>query len=482
MGKTMLAHAILEAHPNYQRYFISEKESLSEKDVVDLLKEDKSLIIFDSESLDDRGFNNLLVNFNASKKNIICIFFNSFDDVVNLITFHSEMINYAIEGTLSGKLLKKDVLAINDKLNLLGIATFNEKNNLLDNTLRIANVYNRKLVDKYVITSLEELKLIVWILVKNKIYFEEIVILGLAKEYQKTVKKFLPFIQEENCKKGEIGKHSTIKVIGNGKLGLLQILSAYLYPSASSEISNRMAKEHQNNVCEAIYEILLSFSKIDMDNVKEFLEFEKLNDVFSRVYSESSITSMLNSNGVTRIKYGAASFIHNVYANESIKQLKADDPNYWLQRAKSIYITNNYRHAGSRSEILEAIDWAKKAEQDSRTRVDNSEMKYSRTESNAIMQIAMLYGRLAKLHGYKNKNVNESALEYYYKVFSDTNNIGATKTLLNHSRGTEDFTKFVNRLVSNNDSVGTEWSQEMNYLINIGLKKDDFFFYYDRKS
>lgn len=473
VGKSMLAHAILEANPNYQRYLVSEKETLSEKDVFDLLQEENALIIFDSESLDDRGFNNLLVNFDSTKKNIICIFLNSFDDVVNLITFHSEMINYAIEETLSGKMLMRDVLAINDKLNLLGIATFNVKNNLLDNTLRIANVYNTKLVDKYTITSVDELKLIIWILIKNKIYFEDIVTLGLAKEYKKIVKKFSPFIQEENCKKGEIGKHSTIKIICNGKLGLLQILSAYIYLSANSEVGNRMVKEHQNNVCEAIYAILLSFSKIDMDYVKEFLQFDKLNDVFSRVYSESSIASMSNSNGVTRIKYGAASFIHNVYANENIKRLKANDPNYWLQRAKSIYITNNYRHAGSRAEILEAIDWAKKAEQDSRTRVDNGESKYSRTESNAVMQIAMLYGKLAKLRGYNEKKVNESALEYYYKVFSDANNIGATKTLLSHSRGTADFTNFVDRLISYNNCVGSEWSRERNYLINIGLRKDD---------
>lgn len=303
----------------------------------------------------------------------------------------------------------------------------------------------------------------------------------MAKEYKKIVNQFSPFIQEENCKKGEIGKHSAIKVICNGKLGLLQILSAYIYPSASSEIGNRMAKEHQKNVCQAIYEILLSFSKIDMDYVKEFLQFDKLNDIFSRVYSELSITSMSNPNGSTSIKYGAAKFIHNVYANENIKRLKANDPNYWLQRAKSIYITNNYRHAGSRAEILEAIDWAKKAEQDSRIRVDNGETKYFRTESNAIMQIAMLYGRLAKLYGYTKNDVNELALEYYYKVFSDTNNIGATKTLLNHSRGTEDFTKFVNRLISKTDIVGPEWSQERNYLLKIGLNKDDYFIYHDRK-
>lgn len=235
------------------------------------------------------------MNFDVTKKNIICIFFNSFDDVVNLLTFKSDLINYAIKETLTGRILKKDVLAINEKLNLLGIATFNEKNNLLDNTLRIANVYNRKIVDNYDITSLEELKLIIWILVKNKIYFEEIIILGLAKEYKKIVNRFSPFIQEEKCKKGENGKHSTIKVICNGKLGLLQILSAYIYPSANSEMGNRMAKVHQNKVCEAIYEILLSFSKIDMDTVKEFLQFDKLNDIFSRVYSESSIVSMSTS-------------------------------------------------------------------------------------------------------------------------------------------------------------------------------------------
>lgn len=471
VGKSLLAHSILEANPNYRRYFISEKETLSEGDVVVLLQEENSLIVFDSESLDDRGFNNLLVNFEPQKGNLICIFLNSFDDVVNLITFHSEIINFAIEETLSGKLLKKDVMAINDKLNLLGIATFNEKNNLLDNTLRIANVYNKNLVHRYVVISVEELKLIIWILVKNKLYYEDIVTLGLSKEYKKIVKKFSPFIQEENCKRGELGKHSTIKVICNGKLGLLQILSAYIYPSSNSEIGSRMVKEHQNNVCEAIYAILLSFSKIDMDCVKEFLQFDKLNDVFSRVYSESSIASMSDSNGNARTKYGAASFIHNVYANENIKKLKATDPNYWLQRAKSIYISNNYRHAGSQAEILEAIDWAKKAEQDSRTRVDNGEMKYYRTESNAIMQIAMLYGKLARLRSYSERKVNESALEYYYKLFSDVNNIGATKTLLSHSRGTYDLRNLVDKLISKPDSVGVEWSQERDYLIKIGLNK-----------
>lgn len=124
----------------------------------------------------------------------------------------------------------------------------------------------------------------------------------------------------------------------------------------------------------------------------------------------------------------------------------------------------------------------KKSEKDSRTRIDNGETKYYRTESNAIMQIAMLYGRLAKLQGYNNKTVNKSALEYYCKVFSDANNIGATRTLLHHSRGTDDFTKFVNRLVLKADSVGPEWSKEKDYLISIWVLKDNFFTNNERKN
>ena len=94
--------------------------------------------------------------------------------------------------------------------------------------------------------------------------------------------------------------------------------------------------------------------------------------------------------------------------------------------------SRNYRHAGSRAEILEAIDWAKKAEQDSRTRVDNGESKYSRTESNAVMQIAMLYGKLAKLRGYNEKKVNESALENIIIKYFLTQIILALQKLYSH--------------------------------------------------
>lgn len=470
VGKSLLAYSLLEANPNYQRYYISEKETLLEKDVIELLKLKGAFIVFDTGSLDDRGFINLLNNFDETKKNIVCVFLNSFDDVTNLISFKSELINYALDSNMKGEILQADASSINEKLDLLGIAKFNIKSNLLDNTLRIANVYNRKIIDKYTITSIDELKLIIWLLIKNRIYFEELVTLGISRNYKDIVAKFSPFIQEEHCKRGEIGEHSSVKVICNGKLGLLQILNSYIYPSSKSGLGNNILKTHQENVCEALYRILFSYSRIGMDNVKEFLQFDKLNDVFSRIYSKSSISYMETGGKVGKRRYGAASIIQAVYADEKIKQLKADDPNYWLQRAKSIYITN-YRHPGSCTELMEAIDWAKKAEQDSRTKVENGEGKYSRTESNAIMQIAMLYGKLARIKRYSDEKINESALEYYFKGFSDMNNISAATTLLNNSRGTEDFSQFVSRLVDKNDCVGADWRREKDYLVNIKISQ-----------
>lgn len=476
VGKTMLAHAILEEYPNKSRYYISENETLSEKDIADLVKEEKVLIVFDSGSLDDRGFNSLITNFKACRENMICVFLNSFDDVVNLITYGSKetmnCVNYVFEDSLKGKLPDEDISGINGKLNSLGISMLDSKINLLDNTLKIGNLYDKNMIEEYKIESLEELKLIIWMLVKNKIYSEEITALGLSKYFRNTIDRFLPMIQEENRKPGEIAKHSGAKVICNGKLGLLQVINNYIYPSEDSAMARKMAKEHRNKACRAIFEILLNFSKIDPNNVKEFLQFDKLNDIFSRRYSKSSIMKL--SNKSDRIQNGAGSFIHNVYEDNDIKQLKADDPNYWLQRAKSIYITSRYSKKDSfklENELKNAIQWAKKAERDSKIKAEYGEKKYYRTESNAIMQIAMLYGKLAKLQDYKDKAVNNSTIDYYYKMFSDSNNIGATKTFLKNSRGYEDFNSLIKELVGNNkmNIVREEWENEINFLIDINL-------------
>lgn len=468
VGKSMLAYSILEKHPNFSRYYISENDELSYEDLKTIVNQDNSLIVFDSDALDDRSFGYVINEFEEEKNNIVCVFLNSYTDIINILSSYPNMINYAFDKKMDGKIRKDDLSIINSKLNELGIAIFSENQNILDNTLRIANVYNKRILGNYVINNVEEIELIIWLLVKSKIYYEEIVTLGLVRSYKKIVNKYAPFLQEEHCKKGEMKRHSHVKVICNGKLGLLQILNAYVYPPKTA-IEEAVYHIRQKNVCDAIYNILSSFEKMDSDIVKPFLMFDTLNDIFSRAYSKISIDFLVSGGKSGKKQLGASSMIHEIYNNENIMKLKSRDPNYWLQRAKSIYMTN-YRHKGSQWELLEAVNWAKKAEEDSRLRIEAGEMKYLRTESNSIMQLAMLYGKLARLRNYEDLEVNDEALKYYYASLSDSNNINAIKTLMYNSKGTDDFNNFVNNLMMNSGNFTDSLKRERDYLVSINVK------------
>lgn len=467
VGKTLLAYNILEHYQNYKRYFIKSQDSVDIQIIHELMSMRKALIVFDSDSIDDRNFIEIINSFQKDNNNIVCIFVNSYDDILNLISYHSKNINQPVDHNLIGKMSVNDITKINKGLDDIGIAKFNEKNNILDNTLRISNLYRTNLVSNYTITSKEELQIIIWLLAQNKIYYEELVSLGLSRKYKDIVRKYAPFLQEEKCKYSEIRKHSRLKVVCNGKLGLLQILNNYAYPS-DNNIGKTVAKSRHRDICNSIYSIMYSFEKIDRDIVKKFIMFDTLNDIFSRKYSQQSI-NFISSNGEEgKSVHGAAGLIQQIYSDDKIKQLKSDDPNYWLQRAKSVYIT--YYKQNNIFELYEGIQWAIKAEQDSLIKIQEGERQYKRTMSNATIQIAIMYGRVARMNEYKNISDNSKAVEYYYKGLSDVNNSAAAKSIIcNNSKGTEDFHNLISILGTNKNAIDQEWNVERDYLLKIGI-------------
>lgn len=468
-GKTMLAYNILNHFQNYQRYFVIGQESIDMQTIGKLMELKKALIVFDSDSIDDRSFVEIINSFNAANQNIVCVFINSYDDVFNMLSYQVRVINQPVDHILVGLMSTSDIKKINKRLDDIGLSWFDEKDNILDNTLRIANVYKENIVSDYSISEKNELIIIIWLLVQNKMYYEEIVSLGLSRQYKEIVRKFMPFLQEEKCKKSEMRKHSATKIVCNGKLGLLQILNSFVYPQ-ENRMGNAVLKQRHQDVCDSIYHIIHSFCRMDEDIVKKFTMFDTLNDVFSRKYSWESIDYVASLGDSGKNTSGASGLIQMIFSDENIKKLKASDPNYWLQRAKSIYITHRKK---SDLEILrEGIDCALKAEQDSMIKIQQGKKQYYRTMSNAIIQTAMLLGRVAQLNNYKVIEDNLRAIEYYYKGLSDSNNVMAAKSLINHSKGTEDFNKLVKHLVANWNQVPQEWSAESNYLVSIGIKDD----------
>lgn len=468
-GKTMLAYNILDHYQNYRRYFVIGQESVDKQAIQKLMELKNALIVFDSDSVDDKTFMEVLNSFNAKNQSIVCIFINSYDDLFNLVSHHAGKINQPMNHILVGMMSHTDTEAVNQKLDDIGISRFDEKYNILDNTLRIANVYKENIVSDYTISGKDELVIIIWLLTQNKMYFEEIVYLGLSHQYKEIIKKFTPFLQEEKCKRSELRKHSASKIICNGKLGLLQILNSYAYPQ-ENKMGNVVVKQRQRDICDSIYHILHSFNRVDPDVVKKFIMFDTLNDIFSRKYSWESIDYVVSSGESGKDLSGASGLIQMIYDDDNIKKLEASDPNYWLQRAKSVNIA--YRKKTDIAKLYEGIDWAIKAEQDSKIKADQGERKYNRTMSNAIIQVAIMLGKVARLNNYNIIEDNNRAIEYYYKGLSDSNNAAAAKTILSHSRGTEDFKSLIKYLVENWNQVGHEWQKESNYLIGIGVKDD----------
>jgi hypothetical protein len=468
-GKTMLAYNILNHFQNYQRYFVIGQESIDMQTIDKLMELKRALIVFDSDCIDDKSFVEIINSFNAANQNIVCVFINSYDDVFNMLSYQVGVINQPIDHILVGLMSSLDIEKINKRLDDIGLSWFDENENILDNTLRIANVYKENIVSDYSISDKNELIIIIWLLVQNKMYYEEIVSLGLSRQYKEIVRKFMPFLQEEKCKRSEMRKHSATKIVCNGKLGLLQILNSFVYPQ-ENRMGNAVLKQRHQDVCDSIYHIIHSFCRMDEDIVKKFTMFDTLNDVFSRKYSWESIDYIASSGDSGKNTSGASGLIQMIFSDENIKKLKASDPNYWLQRAKSIYIT--YRKKTDLETLREGVDCALKAEQDSMIKVQQGKKQYYRTMSNAIIQIAMLLGRVAKLNNYKVIEDNTRAIEYYYKGLSDSNNVMAAKSLISHSRGTEDFNKLVKYLVANWDQVPSEWRAESNYLVSSGIKDD----------
>lgn len=464
-GKTMYAVNIIDYYKDRKRYFVLSDDSISDTNLVSLINQKNSLIIIDSNSINEEQFNLVCREFSNRDEfntSIICIFVNTFDEIINSISYYSELLD--VKDTVAGLISENDNKKINKKLNDIGLLSFDPKQTILDNTLRIANILNGKYLDPYTIGSKSELILLIWIAVHKKMYLEEIIALGLIDSYNYTVKKFAPILQIERTYKGEKYEHSSIKILCNASLSLLQILNNYAYPM-ESEIGRLIKEKRFKTICEAIYEILLRYEKTDEAKTRKFLMFDTLNDIFSRRYSKVNISKLLDDKGGKPL-YGAASLIQNIYEDKNIQKLKSGEPNYWLQRAKSIYILNS-GSKGSITSLEKGIEWAKIAEGDSETKINNGINKYLRTFSNAIIQIAMIYGKIAYKKYYKDKYINTCAISYYYKGLSDENNLQAAKSLIDNSRGTKDFVNLLNHIKVDKSCIYDDAIEKSEYLCNL---------------
>ena len=189
-GKTMFAYYILECFQDRKRYYISSRETISDKNLLSLVQEKNSLIIIDSNVITE---SQMKLIRKSKVSNIICIIMNSFDDIANILL--PDKYFKEIDMDFRGRLEQEEYKKINGKLSKLGILIFNEKYTILDNTLRIANKLDRHYLDEYEITDEKELVIFIWIAVNKKMYLQEMRMLGLYGSHREIVEKFSPILE-----------------------------------------------------------------------------------------------------------------------------------------------------------------------------------------------------------------------------------------------------------------------------------------------
>jgi hypothetical protein len=466
-GKTMIAYNIIESFKDRKVYYISSENTISFRVIKLLIQEKNCVIIFDANTLtEDQLLYICKEHNNFQKSNIIVYaFLNSYDDMTNIVAYQSDKITL-LNGVLLGKLSREiEIPKINKKLSHLGIIEFDPLLTILDNSLRIAGITKQQPSLKYEITSEQDLMFLIWIAVHKKIYLEQITSLGLENQYKEIIERFSLVLQEERLTTKELYDHSGFKVICNAPLSILRLLNSYAYPQ-ETPVGKAMTKNRHNNIGNAIFKILLkNFKDINKSEIRTFLMFDTLNDIFSRQFSESNINRLIKDNFFEEnLTYGAAALIDSIYQNKNIFDLQNQEPNYWLQRAKSQYILNIKSY--SPEKFIQGLNYSLKAEADSETRIRNGDDKYRKTLSNSVIQSAMLYGKIIHINRYGNIEDNDNALMYYFRGLSDPNNSQTAKSLIEKSKGTKDLKAFADHIKTHKNIVSQNLYSQAEYIIN----------------
>lgn len=177
-------------------------------------------------------------------------------------------------------------------------------------------------IKKEIKISLKERSVLIALCALDKLYYSDLISLDLNRdEINDICKKFSPFVELILTTEEEATKHSSSKMVHNSKIALIELLKQFQI----QEISD------------SIYYIVKEF-KLDYSRKRLYIDiilFDTLNQIFSTNKDSKSL-------------------IYTIY--KDLQPLLENDLHYWLQRAKSIYRTQDNVES-----FEEAYTYAKKA-------------------------------------------------------------------------------------------------------------------------
>lgn len=395
-GRTSTLYKALRSFKSKKPYFISSESVISDGDLSHILSLQNSFIVFDSESLSFSQVYTLCRSLEkveaANSKILIALDKNDL--------FATEALPEKSVITLSNRFSSNERKRVNKILDTLGVAQLSKPGTILDYIYQVAEssvVANILKTDTLLKTKIDqrvkytasnisksEFGLLYILAAKQKVL--SIIYRAILQKsgYTTTVDDYIstlvktwgPFIDKSVTDKSTMtASHSSFALTSNSQAWIFYALRSF----ASAIGINKSA--------ELIVETIAAIKS--HKDYYDLMMFDVLNAVFSGGAGSGSQSRAL---------------IGETY--KGLSRILSSEPNYWLQRAKSIYHDHS---ANDSSSVLAAIEHAEKA-------ITETEKTVT---VNAKLTRANLYGLLCQVEKYQNSEHYVAAINYYFEAIED---------------------------------------------------------------
>ncbi len=320
-GKTYVLCSLAEYYKKKDVFYFP-SESFVDEEVVELVlsSQKNSLFLFDSNSISPDVYA-LIIKLSITLKennNYLVIAINSNDNYLltkldcNVIELKNSF--YGDEISMSEKAQDSFGLARRKfgQTNIDYLYVLRKDQNI---SIPFATSKMSKLLSK-------ERSVLIALCALDKLYYSDLIALDLnRRDIEDMCKKLSPFVEMVPTSENEVTRHSTTKMVHNSKIAIVELVKQFQIREISDSIFMIVKKYKSDYSRRRLY--------IDV------ILFDTLNQIFS---------------GNDDSKF----LIYTIY--KDLQSLLENDLHYWLQRAKSIYRTQN----GIES-YEEAYTYAKKA-------------------------------------------------------------------------------------------------------------------------
>lgn len=375
VGKTTLLRNIANQLPGRDVLYFPSDVSLTTSDILVLHQRKNSVVIIDSNvlSIDEAQALANTADSDSPDSASFLVALNRSESITRSILERSTVANQY--HTLEKRLSESEVHSLNDALDKCRLIRMKENSSrtFLDHTLSAVNAYNFEVPHKKL--SDEEIRLILILAVSDKVYSVVAAHLGTGSaQLESFSQKFSPYTETASSTPSEMKFHSGMKVVANSRRWILHILKAAIMKDDGERVANNIV----HVVAQCTGDGLFSRYGIPL------YFFDNLNIIFD---------------GSER-----RGFIDRIY--ESLEDVLASDPHFWIQRAKGIL-----RLERRNLEKLESgAAYAIKAFSDTGN---------ERTRSTASFTAAMSYSRIAAEERYNNPVNVINAVRWSAEAFKD---------------------------------------------------------------